>query len=319
MKEILKYRKAFALVLLVMLTSRSWAQGELSSTSIQFYIVIGFVFITALIVVAILTIILKLLKIMVKDQAKRQAELRGEVYVEEVNKDWWSRFLTKANDAVPVEQEARILLDHDYDGIKELDNHLPPWWKYLFYMTIVFSIGYLGVYHVFDTMPLQTEEYENEVALAEMNARSRKADTPASNINEDNVQQVTDEAALANGKEVFIGNCAACHKESGAGGIGPNLTDPYWLHGGDVKSIFKTIKYGVPEKGMISWEPLLSPDEMQNVTSYVLSIVGTNPDNPKAPQGELYEPVTTDTEPGDPETDTLTSDSVDSMAVEPQQ
>ncbi|UII30457.1 c-type cytochrome [Fulvivirga ulvae] len=290
----MRYFKALWLITLMMLTGNTWAQsGELSTTgSIEFYIVMGFVFVTALVVLAVAVVILQLLRLMVRLQARKEAEARGEVYEEAPKKSWWSGFLTEANDAVPVEKEAAIMLDHNYDGIRELDNHLPPWWKWLFYITIAFSVVYMAVYHVFGTMPLQLEEYQSEVALAEAVATARKADAPASNINEENVQRVTDQALLDNGREVFISNCAPCHKEDGAGGIGPNLTDNYWIHGGDVKSIFKTIKQGVPEKGMISWEPLLSPDEMQNVASFIMNLVGTNPPNAKGPQGELYEPET---------------------------
>lgn len=291
MNKMSKYLKAFGLITLLMLTGSARAQAGESATagSVEFYIVMGFVFVTALVVLAVAVVILQLLRLMVKLQARTEAEARGEVYAEAPKKSWWSRFLTEANDAVPVEKEETILLDHNYDGIRELDNHLPPWWKWLFYISIAFSVVYMAVYHVFGTMPLQLEEYQTEVAIAEEASLSRKADAPASNINEENVERVTDQALIDNGREVFISNCAPCHKEDGAGGIGPNLTDNYWIHGGDIKSIFKTIKQGVPEKGMISWEPLLSPDEMQNVSSFILTLVGTNPPNGKAPQGDLYE------------------------------
>ncbi|MBL6449364.1 c-type cytochrome [Fulvivirga sp. 29W222] len=292
MNSINKYLKALGLITLLMLTGSTWAQSGEASTagSIEFYIVMGFVFVTALVVLAVAVVILKLLRLMVKLQTRKEAEARGEVYEEAPQRSWWSKFLTEANDAVPVESEETIMLDHNYDGIRELDNHLPPWWKWLFYGTIAFAVVYLAGYHVFGTMPLQLEEYQSEVAQAEKVALARKADTPVSDINEENVERVTDQALLDNGREVFISNCAPCHKEDGAGGIGPNLTDKYWIHGGDIKSIFKTIKQGVPEKGMISWEPLLSPDEMQNVSSFVMSLAGTNPPNAKGPQGELYEP-----------------------------
>ncbi|GAA0189312.1 hypothetical protein GCM10009122_49360 [Fulvivirga kasyanovii] len=291
MNKMSKYFKALGLITLLMSTGSAWAQAGEPSTAgkVEFYIVMGFVFATALVVLAVSVVVLKLLRLMVKLQARKEAEAKGEVYVEPVKKSWWSRFLTEANDAVPVEKEETIMLDHNYDGIRELDNHLPPWWKWLFYISIAFSVVYMAVYHVFGTMPLQLEEYQAEVAIAEEVALARKADAPASNINEENVERVTDQALLDNGREVFISNCAPCHKEDGAGGIGPNLTDNYWIHGGDIKSIFKTIKQGVPEKGMISWEPLLSPDEMQNVASFIMDLVGTNPPNAKGPQGDLYE------------------------------
>lgn len=288
MTRVSKYLKGFGLMTLLLAGTDAMAQSgdSLMSGPVTFYIVMGFVLITALVVLAVAVIVLQLLRTMVR----QQEEAHGIVREAARKKSWWSKFLTKANDAVPVEKEEEIMLDHNYDGIRELDNHLPPWWKWLFYISIAWSVVYLAVYHVFDTMPLQLEEYQMEVAEAEQVALARQAETPASNIDETNVQQVTDPELLTDGKQVYINNCAACHKEDGGGGIGPNLTDEYWLHGGDVKSIFISIKQGIPEKGMISWEPLLSPDQMQNVTSYVMSLGGTNPPDAKGPQGDLYQP-----------------------------
>ncbi|ELR70756.1 Cytochrome c oxidase subunit CcoP [Fulvivirga imtechensis AK7] len=288
MIRVSKYIKGLGLMALLLAGTDTMAQSEdsLLSGPVTFYIVMGFVLVTALVVLAVAVIVLQLLRTMVK----QQEEAAGIVHAEEKKKNWWSKFLTKANDAVPVEREEEVMLDHNYDGIRELDNHLPPWWKWLFYISIAWSVVYLAAYHVFDTMPLQLEEYQTEIAEAEQVALARKEKTPASNIDETNVQRVTDPDRLADGKQVYINNCAACHKEDGGGGIGPNLADEYWLHGGDVKSIFATIKHGIPEKGMISWEPLLSPNQMQNVTSYIMSLGGTNPPNAKGPQGELYQP-----------------------------
>ena len=191
--------------------------------------------------------------------------------------------------AVALEDEQSIVLDHDYDGIKELDNHLPPWWKYMFYLSIFFAVGYILIYHVLGTMPLQVQEYENEIALAEAQKASLIADGGGASIDENNVVYSTDEAVLANGAKVYAMNCAPCHKDNGEGGIGPNLTDEYWINeGGSIANIFSAVKYGFPSKGMISWEPLLSPQQMADVASYVKSINGSNPANAKAPQGELY-------------------------------
>ena len=293
MSKLLNMLKKPLITLMMLLTAQqTWAQESAAgsdSNTVYFYIVIAFVFITSLIVLRVAMVILKLLKFMVKDQAKRQAEARGEVLPEESSKGWWARFLTKANDAVPIEEEASIILDHNYDGIRELDNHLPPWWKGIFYVSIVFAIIYLGVYHVFDSMPLPAEEYEMAMSEAEEAALARQASMPASVIDENNVELMTDAASLAKGQQIFKNNCESCHRADGGGGIGPNLTDEYWLHGGGIHHVFATIKNGVPEKGMISWEPLLSPLQMQNVASYVISMGGSNPPDAKAPQGEIYE------------------------------
>ncbi len=253
-----------------------------------FYVVTGFVFIIAVLVLIVSVVVLQLLKTFVRQQAEQLAAERGEVYVEE--EGLWKKFWDKINDFRPVEEERELVLDHNYDGIRELDNHLPPWWKWLFYVTIIFAVVYLAAYHVFDTLPLQEEEYMAQMEAAEEAASARMASLPESNIDESNVVMVEDAGLLSKGKQVYNNNCAQCHKDTGAGGIGPNLTDDYWLHGGSIQDIFRTIKVGVPEKGMISWEPLLSPDQMQNVASYIITLKGTNPPNAKEPQGELYVP-----------------------------
>lgn len=201
-----------------------------------------------------------------------------------INWKWLDRRLT---DAVPIEREAEILTDHEYDGIKELDNNLPPWWKYGFYFTIVFSVVYLFDYHVLRTSPLSGQEYAQQITEAEA-AKKERLKTKAAGVDETSVTMLSDAAALASGKEIYDGNCASCHGGKGEGLVGPNLTDAYWLHGGGIQNIFKTIKYGVPEKGMIAWQSQLSPEAMQKVASYIESLKNSNPANAKAPQGELW-------------------------------
>ena len=206
-------------------------------------------------------------------------------------------------DSVPVEKEEEVLLDHDYDGIRELDNHLPPWWKYLFYFTIVWGIVYLLAYHVFDALPLSTEEYNQEMARAEEIKQANLASMDLPEIDESSVTPTEDPAELADGESIYQMQCAACHTADGGGSIGPNLTDKYWIHGGSMVDVYRTIKEGVPDKGMISWEPVLNPVQMRNVASYILTLQGTTPANPKAPQGDLYEPeATTSGDGGDSET-----------------
>jgi cytochrome c oxidase cbb3-type subunit III len=198
----------------------------------------------------------------------------------------------KLNKFRPVEQEAAIDLGHNYDGIRELDNKLPPWWLYGFYVTILFGVIYLWRYHVAETAPLSKGEYE----IAMKKADEQKAaylSKSANNIDENTVKLLTDPAALTAGKNIFIQTCAACHTKEGAGGVGPNLTDDYWLHGGSVKDIFKTIKYGWPEKGMKSWKDDYSPVQIAQLTSFVKSLHGTNPPNAKEKQGDLYKEEST--------------------------
>jgi cytochrome c oxidase cbb3-type subunit III len=219
------------------------------------------------------------------------AQKNGKV-IEAFSFDTWWKGLT---DAVPVENEEVILLNHNYDGIRELDNHLPPWWKYLFYATIVFAVVYMLDYHVWYSSPSQEEEYLQEVAVAEKQIEEFQAKN-ANSIDEKTVKLlVSDAKVLAEGKEIFTGKCVACHGALGEGGVGPNLTDEYWLHGGTINDIFKTIKNGVPEKGMISWKATLKPNEIQSVSNYIASLAGTTPPNGKAPQGDKVSSDSTST------------------------
>ncbi|MCA6073259.1 cbb3-type cytochrome c oxidase N-terminal domain-containing protein [Fulvivirga sedimenti] len=297
--------KRLLLTLGILAPGALMAQDATISTDTAIYFMAGFVLVVAVLVLVVAVIVLQVLKTIVRQEDEKKAAVQGIELPEPVS--FWSRFMRKASDAVPIEEEETVLLDHNYDGIQELDNHLPPWWKWLFYMTIAFGVVYLFVYHVTDTLPLQQEEYDNQIAEAEALKAMRLKDSPKLAIDESTVQYVEDAAALASGKQVYDNNCSQCHRSDGGGSIGPNLTDEYWLHGGSIQDIFTTIKVGVPAKGMISWEPLLSPEQMQNVASYVMSMVGTNPPNPKAPQGEVYRA-------GEPTEEAL-PDSVQTVAI----
>ena len=187
----------------------------------------------------------------------------------------------------PIEDEAEIILDHNYDGIKELDNNLPPWWIYGFYASIVFAAVYLLRYHVFSG-PTQIDELETELADARIAIETYKK-TAKNLVDINTVTQLTEAADLSAGKTIFETNCVACHMADGGGGIGPNLTDPNWILGGDIKSIFKTVSEGGRSgKGMIAWKQQLKPLEMAQVSSYVLTFEGTTPANPKAPEGDVW-------------------------------
>ena len=187
----------------------------------------------------------------------------------------------------PIEDEAEIILDHNYDGIKELDNNLPPWWIYGFYASIVFAAVYLLRYHVFSG-PSQIDELETELADARIAIETYKK-TAKNLVDINTVTQLTEAADLSAGKTIFETNCVACHMADGGGGIGPNLTDPNWILGGDIKSVFKTVSEGGRSgKGMIAWKQQLKPLEMAQVSSYVLTFEGTTPANPKAPEGDVW-------------------------------
>jgi cytochrome c oxidase cbb3-type subunit 3 len=202
----------------------------------------------------------------------------------------WSTISEKAWKLVPKDKEQDIDLGHEYDGIRELDNSLPPWWLWLFYGTIIWAAVYLWYYHVSSKGQNQEQEY---IAAMEM-GEAQKAKFLASQadaVDEKTVTILTASADLTEGKEIYKANCLVCHGASGEGGVGPNFTDKYWIHGGSINNLFTTIKYGVPEKGMISWKSQLRPGAMQKVASYILSLQGTNPPNQKAPQGDLYDPA----------------------------
>lgn len=193
------------------------------------------------------------------------------------------------SNAVPIEQEKDIMFQHDFDGITELDNKVPPWFSILFYGTIVFAVIYMLVFHVFNISPLMIDEYTEELRAADI--QKQELIKSGAFINEETVTLMTEPAVLQNGKTIFSSNCVPCHGTGGEGTVGPNLTDDYWINGGGIKNIFKTVKYGVPAKGMISWQTLLNPKQMQEVSSYVVSLHGTNPPSGKPPEGNLYVPA----------------------------
>lgn len=181
-----------------------------------------------------------------------------------------------------------VKLDHSYDGIEEFDNPLPPWWVNLFILTIIYAAGYIFYFHVQDG-PSQKQEYFAEMKAAEnqkMIAEAKKGQGEGFKEGE-TFTAFTGAAEIADGKAVFDKNCNTCHGKIGEGGIGPNLTDAYWIHGGQFNNIVGTIVNGFPEKGMISWKPILKKDEIIKVASYIASLQGSNPPNAKAPQGEM--------------------------------
>jgi len=195
-----------------------------------------------------------------------------------------SNFLIKPKQ---VEDEGELLLDHDYDGIKELDNNLPPWWVYLFYICIAFAVIYLVRFEIMGGDNQETE-LKNEMAQAQKEIAEYKKTAPDT-MDENSVTLLTDAADLSAGKEIFMANCVACHRADAGGQIGPNLTDDQWILGGGIKNIFHTLMNGGRDgKGMISWKGTLKPKQMQEVASYVISLQGSNPKDPKAPEGEVW-------------------------------
>jgi cytochrome c oxidase cbb3-type subunit 3 len=203
-------------------------------------------------------------------------------------KEWWSRLDKKLfTKAVAVEKEADILLDHDYDGIRELDNSLPPWWKYGFYITIVAAVVYMLNFHVFGGKN-PTEEYQEELAQAQIQKELYEAKN-VDKIDENNLTMPA-AAGIESGKEIFNTACWTCHGKLGEGGAGPNLTDDYWLHKGSLSDVYISIKKGYPDKGMQSWAKNFTPKEINNLAGYIMTLKGTNPAGAKAAQGDLFVP-----------------------------
>ncbi|MFZ4056688.1 MAG: cbb3-type cytochrome c oxidase N-terminal domain-containing protein [Ferruginibacter sp.] len=201
--------------------------------------------------------------------------------------EWWNNLDKKIfTKAVPVEKEADVLLDHDYDGIKELDNALPPWWKYGFYITIAVAFVYIINFHVMGSGKNPSQEYLSEMEKARVEKEAYDANNK-DKIDEKNVP-MADATGIATGKEIYGANCVACHGKLGEGGAGPNLTDNFWIHKGSLNDIYNTLKVGYADKGMQSWAGKFSPKEMSQIASYVKTLKGTNPPNPKAAQGDLY-------------------------------
>ncbi|MFD2550603.1 cbb3-type cytochrome c oxidase N-terminal domain-containing protein [Bizionia sediminis] len=200
---------------------------------------------------------------------------------------WLGTTYEKLLGSKPMEEEHDIILDHNYDGIRELDNNLPPWWKYSFYASIVFAAVYMLRYHVFDG-PTQIQELEIEYAQAAIEIEEYKK-TAKGLIDVNTVEVLTSAADLNSGKALYEANCVACHMADGGGGIGPNLTDEYWILGGGIKNIYRTlVEGGRAGKGMISWKQSLTPLEMAQVSSYVLAFQGTTPANPKEAEGDIW-------------------------------
>jgi len=221
------------------------------------------------------------------NEEAREDYLKKESEKEENFGKWFKDRYAKLTSVKPIEAEGEILLDHDYDGIQELDNDLPPWWKYGFYASIIAAFAYMAYFHVFGGIS-QKEEFQIEMANAQLAVEEYKKNSP-NLVDASNVTLLTEEADLEIGKQIFIEKCVACHRADAGGGIGPNLTDEYWIFGGDISAVFNTISEGGrPGKGMISWKQDLNPVETAQVGSYIISLQGTNPPNPKAPDGDLW-------------------------------
>jgi cytochrome c oxidase cbb3-type subunit III len=218
---------------------------------------------------------------------EEKARLAYEDSLSLKDKTWYKNLMKRLTSTVPIEDEKQLLMDHDYDGIRELDNNLPPWWVYLFYACIVFSVIYLVRYEIMGA-PDQETELKNEMAQAKIEVAEYMKTAPDL-MDENTVTLLTEAADLTSGKTIFETNCAACHRADAGGQIGPNLTDDNWILGGGIKKIFHTVTNGGRDgKGMIAWKGTLKPKEIQAVSSYIISLKGSNPADPKAPEGDVF-------------------------------
>jgi cytochrome c oxidase cbb3-type subunit 3 len=260
---------------------------SLIPADIENYIGFGAIVLVMLLIIVALLMVLRAFNIVTRlvlradgyTPEQIEAEM-NPVKVKKPKAEVWNKLLSLR----PLSEEKEILIEHDYDGIQELDNPIPAWFMYLFYGTIIFAAGYLLNYHVFHTGQLQYEEYKTEMAQADV-AHKLYLSKAANQVDENTVKLVHDPAVIAAGQAIFKQNCVACHRADAGGNVGPNLTDDYWLHGNKIGDLFKTVKYGVLAKGMPTWEKVLSPKQISDVVNFVKSIHGTNPVNPKAPQG----------------------------------
>ncbi|UQD57381.1 cbb3-type cytochrome c oxidase N-terminal domain-containing protein [Flavobacterium sp. K5-23] len=219
------------------------------------------------------------------DDQKNELEEESKLSFKE--KAWYINLMQSLTKTAPIEDEGSVLLEHDYDGIKELDNNLPPWWVYLFYASIVFSAIYFVRFEIMDG-DNQEMELKKELAQAKIDVAEYMKTAPDL-MDEKTVTLLTEPADLAEGKSLFEMNCAACHRADGGGQIGPNLTDDKWILGGGIKNIFHTINNGGRDgKGMIAWKGTLKPKEMQKVSSYIISLLGSNPKDAKEAEGEVW-------------------------------
>lgn len=219
------------------------------------------------------------------DQKKQLEEAQSIPFTEG---KFYQGIISKLTRSKDIEQEADVMLDHDYDGIRELDNVLPPWWVNLFYATIIFALVYIVRFHVMDDYT-QAEEFNQEVELANIEIEKNKAANPVEEVTVDKVTLLTDAESLAKGKEIFTNACAACHKPDGGGVVGPNLTDEFWINGGGIKNVFKLIAEGSKNNPtMVGWAKTLGTKEVQKVASYVISLQGTKPAGAKPAEGEKW-------------------------------
>jgi len=276
------------------MVSPAWAQDatpaaagndSLISPEVRDYIGFGTIMGMLLLFIVVMLILNRTFKVIAKAllTPEQYASMEAERKPVKVKKPK-AEVINKLLSLKPLSEEKSLIIEHDYDGIQELDNPTPAWFMGLFYASITFAVVYMFSYHVFGIGQLQDEEYKTEMVVAAKKKEAYLAKA-ANRVDENTVKLSTEAAVISSGQAVFKQSCAPCHGNKGQGVVGPNLTDDFWLHGGKVKDVFKTIKYGVTAKGMPNWEKQLSPKQISDVANYIKSIHGTNPPGAKEAQG----------------------------------
>lgn len=275
------------LILLALLIGSAMQLEAASSAELMNEVALGAILVTLILIVIVCFVLLHTFKVLAaillpaeEANAVTEKAVEESIVDKKAKRSLWEKLLSLR----PMHEEKDLLMEHEYDGISELDNPTPAWFMWLFYITITFAFTYLLTYHVFKLGKLQDQEYVVEIKQAAVDQKAFLAKS-ANRVDENSVKLTNDPAVLKDGAAIFQQNCTPCHGQHAEGIVGPNLTDEYWLHGGKINDVFKTIKYGVPEKGMISWEKQLTPKQIADVANYVKSLKDSHPANPKAPQG----------------------------------
>lgn len=292
-----KIFKVLFLMLLLFLFIVVVQVQEVVDGGLNFYFYDNFLFwflvvLAGIVIVVVIVVFFYFFNVMVKvNQICIFQEMGLEVYEKEVQKVkefFWDCMYKWWIDVVFVEKEQDVMFDYDYDGIKELDNSLLFWWVVMFYIIIVFVVVYMIYYYFIDVGVGLVEEYEMEMECVEKVVQVFCV-IQVNLVDEINVMMLIDVVGFEIGQNIFNVNCVVCYGMLGEGGVGLNMIDNYWIYGGDIKDIFKIVKYGVFEKGMIFWKFQLSVVDMYKVFSYILIFVGINLFNVKELQGDLYE------------------------------
>ncbi|WP_448697533.1 cbb3-type cytochrome c oxidase N-terminal domain-containing protein [Mucilaginibacter sp. AW1-3] len=284
----MKSRRLIIFTVMVLAAQPVLAKSDsLLSGETMNYIGFGAIVFTLILFVIVMLVLLRTFKVMTRivlGPEAYQKILADEAALKVTNKKPKVNRIEKILSLKPLSEEHTLVMEHEYDGIQELDNPTPAWFMTLFYGTIAFAVCYLLIYHVFGIGQLQYDEYRTELAVAAKD-RAVYLSKAANMVDENTVKLSKDPAVISSGQAIFKQTCSPCHGDHAEGKVGPNLTDDFWLHGNKINDVFKTIKYGVTTKGMPTWEKQLTPKQIADVANYVKSLHGTNPPNPKEPQG----------------------------------